>query len=189
MDLLTDESELTTVRLPLTQELREYLVSCTDRHRPWRRFPVLVAGVALWILAIATWNATFLAVGIILVVFFHFFSVSGEGAREDLSANVFLKSTGWVVIEAELDGEFNDYCAVDMGDRRLRLPISVREAKDIAQILREQPIFSRPDASPTSMLVWSEVLWLPHLDQLIALRDGAGRVVYADQRFRTSANV
>jgi len=39
------------------------------------------------------------------------------------------------------------------------------------------------------MLVWAEVLWLPHLGHLIAIRDGAGREVYADERFWGSANV
>ena len=59
VDPLTHETELTTVRLPLTQELREYPVSCTERHRLFPCLAGLVAGGGLWILACATWNGMF----------------------------------------------------------------------------------------------------------------------------------
>ena len=105
-------------------------MSCTDRHKLWRRVARPVAGVALWILVIVFRNDMFFIAGTILVVFCYFltgsWNVFGDGAR----------GGAW-----------------------------------------------RPDASPTSMLVWAEVLWLPHLEQLVAVRDGAGRVIYADQRF------
>jgi hypothetical protein len=194
VDILTDDTELSTVRLPLTRELREYLVSCTDHRTVWPRLAGVVAGLGLWLLAVATGKVVFFMVGTIVGVLSYALAgswkVSEGGAREDLRAGVFFKSTGWIAIEAEEgDGESGDYCEVDLGDRKLRLPVSVRDAEDIARVLREQPIFSRPDASPTSMLVWAEVLWLPGLGHLIAVRDGAGRVVYSDKRFWRSANL
>ena len=188
MDVLTDETDLSSVRLPLTPGLREYLRDHTGGAAVWSRLGGLAAGVLLWLVAFAIGNAAYFVLGTLLVVGGFVLAgtraVERDGARRDLDAGVFLKSRGWVEIVAD-DGDADgpDFCAVDIGDRRLPMHVSARDARDIAKALREQPIFADPDASPTTMRVWAEVLWLPHLGRLLALRDGAGRVVYRDDWF------